>query len=149
MPTCTFCYKVSKTTFRGDTTKSLTLDYTPLSNRNLSNMYLNLISTGHLLGVVASWAIQVGLDIYMYFQRKLNKSKKASDEASDETNTTEDTIEEGVVLRKKVCGATVRCVGSLVFASIGAGIGATMFRPSAGQKIGTNHKLLLSINCNQ
>lgn len=106
-------------------------------------MFLNLISTGHFLGVLASWVIQVGLDVYMYIQRKLSKSKKANDEVSEETDTTQDTIEEGVVLRKKVCGATVRCVGSLVFASIGAGIGATMFRPSSGQKIGTNHDPLL------
>lgn len=40
------------------------------------------------------------------------------------------------LLGKKVTGATVRCSASLVFASIGAGIGATLFRPSAGQWIG-------------
>lgn len=96
-------------------------------------MSLDFMSTGHLLGVVASWAVQVGLDVYGFCSRKLKNSKKVSDEVTDEANTTE---QEVVILSKKVCGATVRCVGSLIFASIGAGIGATLFRPSSGQKIG-------------
>lgn len=96
-------------------------------------MTLDFMSTGHLLGVVASWVVQVGLDVYGFCSRTLKKSKKVSDEASDETDTTEQEVE---ILRKKMCGATVRCAGSLIFASIGAGIGATLFRPSSGQKIG-------------
>lgn len=92
-------------------------------------MTLDFMSTGHLLGVVASWVVQVGLDVYGFCSRTLKKSKKVS----DETDTTEQEVE---ILRKKVCGATVRCAGSLIFASIGAGIGATLFRPSSGQKIG-------------
>lgn len=39
-------------------------------------------------------------------------------------------------LGKKVYGVTVRCGASLLFASIGAGIGATLFRPSTGQSVG-------------
>lgn len=37
----------------------------------------------------------------------------------------------------------MRCSASLVFASVGAGIGATLFRPSVGQWIG---KLLLDFD---
>ena len=47
-----------------------------------------------------------------------------------------DQAERVKLLGKKVSSATVRCGSSLVFASIGAGLGATFFRPSAGQWIG-------------
>ncbi|XP_058081389.1 uncharacterized protein LOC131229441 isoform X3 [Magnolia sinica] len=40
------------------------------------------------------------------------------------------------ILRKKVSGATIRCGSSLAFASIGAGIGTMLLRPSVGQWIG-------------
>ena len=49
--------------------------------------------------------------------------------------------EQAKLLTKKVSATTVRCGASLVFASVGAGIGATLFRPSAGQWIG-KHFLL-------
>nr|GMC75542.1 Protein sym-1 like [Ipomoea batatas] len=49
----------------------------------------------------------------------------------------DDNTEEKVrLLGKKVYIATVRCGASLVFASIGAGIGASFLRPSTGQWIG-------------
>lgn len=54
-----------------------------------------------------------------------------------------DREEKAKLLGKKVSCATVRCSASLVFASIGAGIGATLFRPSIGQWIG---KLLLDFD---
>ncbi|XP_057782134.1 uncharacterized protein LOC131000307 [Salvia miltiorrhiza] len=98
MPTCTFCYCVSRTTFRG-----------------------------HLLGVVASWAVQIGLNIYAFFS-KITKSK--------DSDATTDTTKELKILGKKVYGTTVRCCASLVFASIGAGIGSTLIRPGTGQWIG-------------
>lgn len=47
-----------------------------------------------------------------------------------------DEAEKAMLLRRKIAGATMRCSASLVFASIGAGIGATLFRPSTGQWIG-------------
>ncbi|WMV26026.1 hypothetical protein MTR67_019411 [Solanum verrucosum] len=40
------------------------------------------------------------------------------------------------LLGRKISIVTVRCSASLVFASIGAGIGAMMFRPTTGQWIG-------------
>jgi len=79
---------------------------------------------GHFLGVAATWLVQVGIEIYRYFSSKM----KESDDV--------DEAEKVKLLGKKVSSATVRCGSSLVFASIGAGLGATFFRPSAGQWIG-------------
>lgn len=81
---------------------------------------------GHALGVAASWLVQVGIEIYRYISAKV---KPKEDDISDETDKI-------ILLRKKIAGATLRCSTSLVFASIGAGIGATLFRPSTGQWIG-------------
>ncbi|KHG24648.1 Isopentenyl-diphosphate delta-isomerase [Gossypium arboreum] len=81
---------------------------------------------GHLLGVVAAALVQTGIEIYRCFCRKTNS------EESDELNLTEQTK----FLGKKISDITIRCGASLVFASIGAGIGAVLFRPSVGQWIG-------------
>ncbi|XP_059666548.1 uncharacterized protein LOC132312268 [Cornus florida] len=82
---------------------------------------------GHFLGVAASWLIQVGIEVYRFFSATF-KSNEEPDKV--------DKAELVQLLGKKVYGTTVRCSASLVFASIGAGIGATLFRPSAGQWIG-------------
>ncbi|XP_031105065.1 uncharacterized protein LOC116009977 [Ipomoea triloba] len=89
MPTLVYIYSVTRTTFRG-----------------------------HCLGVLASWIVQVGIDICRLFRSK------------------DDSEEKVMLLGKKVYIATVRCGASLVFASIGAGIGASFLRPSTGQWIG-------------
>ncbi|MBA0792300.1 hypothetical protein Gohar_016809 [Gossypium harknessii] len=81
---------------------------------------------GHLLGVTAAWIVQTGIEIYRCFSRITN-----SDE-SDEANVTV----RAKLLGKKISGITIRCGASLIFASIGAGICATLFRPSVGQWIG-------------
>ncbi|KAK6791878.1 hypothetical protein RDI58_010959 [Solanum bulbocastanum] len=78
---------------------------------------------GHFLGVLASWFVQVGIDIWRFF-----KSKQDDD--------TLDGAEKMKLLGRKISIVTVRCSASLVFASIGAGIGAMMFRPTTGQWIG-------------
>ncbi|KAI7737376.1 hypothetical protein M8C21_020323 [Ambrosia artemisiifolia] len=85
---------------------------------------------GHFLGVAASWLVQVGIECYR-FVRDITKSNEGED-----VDVNVDQSERAKVLGKKMCGATVRCGASLVFASIGAGIGATLFRPSSGQSIG-------------
>ncbi|KAA8523559.1 hypothetical protein F0562_009982 [Nyssa sinensis] len=82
---------------------------------------------GHFLGVAATWLVQVGIDIWRFFS-----SIFYPNEETDKV----DRAEQLQLLGKKVYGATIRCSASLVFASIGAGIGATLFRPSAGQWIG-------------
>lgn len=82
---------------------------------------------GHFLGVAASWLVQVGIDIYRFISCIFN-SKEEVDKIYKE--------EQVKLLGRKVYGVTIRCGASLVFASIGAGVGATLIRPSAGQWIG-------------
>ncbi|KAM5582610.1 hypothetical protein ABKV19_002837 [Rosa sericea] len=82
---------------------------------------------GHFLDVAASWIISVGIDIYRTFSGMTN-SKEEVDEI--------DTPQKLKRLGNKVWGTTIRCGASLIFASTGAGIGATLFRPSTGQWIG-------------
>ncbi|KAF8409718.1 hypothetical protein HHK36_005797 [Tetracentron sinense] len=98
MPTLVYFYSVSRTTFRA-----------------------------HLLGVAASWLVQVGIEIHRCFT-----STFCTKEELDKV----DKAKQFRLLVKKVSSATARCGASLVFASIGAGIGATLFHPSAGQWIG-------------
>lgn len=81
----------------------------------------------HFLGVAASWIVQVGVDIYRTLSHLFN-TKEELDEPDKRV--------EFVILGKKVITATVRCSASLVFAAIGAGLGATFLRPSLGQWIG-------------
>lgn len=64
----------------------------------------------------------------------------SKEEDSDGVNK----AKEAKALGKKVTGITIRCGASLVFASIGAGIGATTVRPSIGQWIG-KHIISISI----
>ncbi|KAM7504285.1 hypothetical protein LguiB_003189 [Lonicera macranthoides] len=82
---------------------------------------------GHCLGVAASWLVQVGIDIYQFFSCTCH--------SKEETHNI-DKAEQARLLGKKVCGVTIRCGASLVFASIGAGLGAKVFQPSTGQWIG-------------
>ncbi|CAL5339889.1 unnamed protein product [Camellia sinensis] len=93
MPTLVYFFSVSKTTFRG-----------------------------HLLGVAASWLVQVGVDIYRYFT-EIFKAENDKVVRAEKTR----------VLGKKVSCTTARCGAALVFASVGAGIGATLLSPSTGQ----------------
>lgn len=72
--------------------------------------------------------------MYRFLSRTLNS--KADDEV--------DAAEQAKLLGKKVTATTVRCGASLVFASIGAGIGATLFSPSTGQWIGKQFYLNLN-----
>ncbi|XP_071702632.1 uncharacterized protein [Rutidosis leptorrhynchoides] len=83
---------------------------------------------GHCLGVAASWLVQVGIECYP-FVRDILKSNEVELDADDQSERVK-------TLGKKVYGVTVRCGASLVFAAIGAGIGATLFRPSSGQSVG-------------
>lgn len=80
-----------------------------------------------MLGVAASWIVQVGIDLYRFF----NSGFKTSAEDDEEKKQVD-------VLVRRVSVATVRCISSLIFASIGAGIGAALIRPSRGQWIGKN-----------
>ena len=106
------------------------------------------LCTGHMLGVAASWAVQVGIELYRFFRSIFN----ANDEDSNVDTTKQDTTKQVQLLGQKVALTSIRCGSSLVFASIGAGIGATLVRPSLGQWIGkiihnTYIKLLLQSLC--
>ncbi|XP_027337489.1 uncharacterized protein LOC113851216 [Abrus precatorius] len=79
---------------------------------------------GHLIGFSASWLVQVGIRLFQFF----NPMSKNNDGISK--------AERMRILRHKVFIATVRCNASLIFASVGAAIGATLFRPSIGQWVG-------------
>ncbi|XP_020217543.1 uncharacterized protein LOC109800995 [Cajanus cajan] len=96
MPTLVYFYSVCKTTFRG-----------------------------YMLGVGASWLVQVGIGLFQFFKSKLKNE-----------NNNINKVVRMRLLRQKVFMATVRCNASLIFASIGAGIGASLCRPSVGQWIG-------------
>ncbi|XP_061336843.1 uncharacterized protein LOC133283929 [Gastrolobium bilobum] len=98
MPTSVYFYSVSRTTFRG-----------------------------HMLGVAASWLVQVGIDLYRFFTSMFKA--KHEDNDFDETNQVG-------LLGQRIFVATVKCSSSLIFASIGAGIGANLVRPSLGQWVG-------------
>ncbi|KAJ6815460.1 uncharacterized protein M6B38_133160 [Iris pallida] len=95
MSTQSFIFSVSRTTFRG-----------------------------HMLGVAASWIVQIVIDFYRCFIRRSATEAEVADKR-----------EKIRIYVKKVYGAAVKCTSSLIFASIGAGIGA-LFHPSTGQWIG-------------
>ncbi|KAI4322019.1 hypothetical protein L6164_021747 [Bauhinia variegata] len=79
----------------------------------------------NFLGAAASWIVQVGIELYRF----LSCISKSGDGEEDDRSRQ-------IEIGEKVFMATVRVTSSLVFASIGAGIGATLFRPSSGTWIG-------------
>ena len=85
------------------------------------------MEAGHFLAVLASWLVQVGIDVYRFFLR-ICGSKEETDEI--------DRAAELQLLGRKIYIATLRCGASLIFASIGAGLGAIIIRPTTGQWIG-------------
>lgn len=85
----------------------------------------------HCLGVAASWVFQVGCDICKTLLRLFWYSK----EDIEEVNKTE----EFQLLGRKIYAVTLKCTASLIFAAIGAGVGASLtrdIRPSLGQWLG-------------
>ncbi|KAH9314001.1 hypothetical protein KI387_022628, partial [Taxus chinensis] len=78
---------------------------------------------GHFLAITAAWLVQVGIESYHFI----------SDICKDENKrNTDDRIR---MFKRRVLGTTVRCGVSLICASICAGLGATLIRPSIGQWI--------------
>lgn len=92
-----------------------------------SALTILMLCAGHMLGVAASWVVQVGIEMYRFFTSIFK---------SGEDDTDVDKGKQVRLLGQNIFMATFRCGSSLVFASIGAGIGATLFRPSTGQWIG-------------
>ncbi|KAF3678413.1 putative fructose-bisphosphate aldolase, cytoplasmic isozyme 1 [Capsicum annuum] len=77
---------------------------------------------GHFLGILASWFVQVGIDIWQFFKSKQDDNDGRSARIQ--------------ILRRKIFIASVRCGACLVFVSIGAGLGAMLFQPTTSQWIG-------------
>ncbi|XP_058209635.1 uncharacterized protein LOC131322352 [Rhododendron vialii] len=82
---------------------------------------------GHFFVIAAWWLVQSGIDVYQFFSHVFKEDNDRVERAEQLQLQ---------LLVKKVYGNTLKGVASLVFASIGAGIGATLFHPSAGQWIG-------------
>lgn len=76
------------------------------------------------MAVAASWIIQVIIEIYRCFFRK-----PINDDRDIDIN------EKIRIFTRKFFGTIVKCSASLVFASVGAGIGA-LFHLSRGPLIG-------------
>lgn len=85
---------------------------------------------GHSVAVAASWLVQLTLDIYKCIHNIYQKRKKLTD------NTATLQRDELAILWRKIVANTLKCGAALVFASIGAGLGAVLIRPSSGQWIG-------------
>ncbi|PIA51285.1 hypothetical protein AQUCO_01100253v1 [Aquilegia coerulea] len=81
---------------------------------------------GHILGCAAAWIVQVGIEMYDCLSY-LIKNEEADKDVK---------VERIQLLGKKIAGATIRCGTSLIFASVAAGIGATLVHPSIGQRCG-------------
>lgn len=81
---------------------------------------------GYLLGVAASWIVNVGIDV-QWFPRAVFAENE--EEEFDKTAKVK-------LLEKRLFSTTIRCGSSLIFASVGAGVGALLIRPSLGQWIG-------------
>ncbi|PWA81063.1 hypothetical protein CTI12_AA191180 [Artemisia annua] len=85
------------------------------------------------LGYAASWLVQVGIECYR-FVRDISKSNEM-----DDVNVDAKHKERVKILRDRVYYVTVRCCSSLISASIGSGISATLLCPSSGHSVGKNH----------
>lgn len=98
------------------------------AGRNMSSIQFFFCVTrstfrGHFLAVAASWLVQVGIESYHFI----------SDIHKDQNQSRDNRIQR---FRRRILGTTVRCGVSLICASICAGLGSTIIRPSTGQWIG-------------
>ncbi|KAI0523559.1 hypothetical protein KFK09_005955 [Dendrobium nobile] len=80
---------------------------------------------GHALGVIASWIVQIIMAFYRYFIRKPDNDGENLNRA-----------EKNRLFWREIYSSTIKFTSSLIFASIGGGIGA-LFHPSIGQWIGS------------
>uniref|UniRef100_A0ACD5XIC3 Uncharacterized protein n=2 Tax=Avena sativa TaxID=4498 RepID=A0ACD5XIC3_AVESA len=78
----------------------------------------------HVLGVAAAWVIQSIVQVYKCFIRQPDNDEELLDESN-----------KFKLFGRKIYSVTIKCGFSLVFASIGAGVGA-LLHPMHGQWIG-------------
>eukprot|EP00249_Psilotum_nudum_P006594 c19917_g1_i1 orf=706-1806(+) len=109
------------------------------AGRHISHLHLFVGMTkttfrGHALGIVANWLVQLVQDFSkcfhnLYLQIRNGKSTRVNNEA----RCLEREMQK---LCRTIAGNTAKCGSSLVFASIGAGLGSVLIRPSSGQWLG-------------
>ncbi|KAL5224391.1 hypothetical protein ABZP36_011030 [Zizania latifolia] len=116
-PEYTYC--VARTTFRGRLCGcACNVDFPFVGY--ISHAFL--LQTAHALGVAAAWVVQSIIEVYKCFIRKPSNDQELFDDKLK-------------MFGKKIYGITIKCGFSLVFASIGAGLGV-LVHPVHGQWLG-------------
>ncbi|CAM6123397.1 unnamed protein product [Calypogeia fissa] len=92
---------------------------------------------GHALGVMANWVVQLVLDIYRYLRASVPKKRlEGKKKGVQEPQEARDPNKDFNKLLRKTAGNSLKGGASLVFASIGAGLGTVLIKPSIGTWIG-------------
>ncbi|KAH6556135.1 hypothetical protein KP509_1Z202400 [Ceratopteris richardii] len=105
----------------------------------LSEYFLAVTRTtfrGQLLGIAATWLVNLLVDIYSYLSglhRRLTKMQVG--DGCDVDYEVEK--EELAFLLRKTVGNTLKCGAALTISSVGAGVGVLVLHPSWGQRIGS------------
>ncbi|BBN20310.1 ribosomal RNA-processing protein 1 [Marchantia polymorpha subsp. ruderalis] len=86
---------------------------------------------GHALGVLANWVVQLVLDIYRYIRASFPTKKEEG-----RKQIAQDNNKDFNRLIRKTAGNTLKIGASLVLASVGAGLGTILIKPSTGTWIG-------------
>ncbi|KAI5081062.1 hypothetical protein GOP47_0004245 [Adiantum capillus-veneris] len=99
-----------------------------------SELFLGVVKTtfrGQLLGIAATWLVQLLIDIYFYVRALYRRRRKTQTSVDYQVEK-----EELAFLLRKTVGNTLKCGAALALSSVGAGIGVVLMRPSWGQRIG-------------
>lgn len=107
----------------------------------LSTM-LQICVAGHALGVLANWVVQLVLDIYRYIRASFPTKKEEG-----RKQIAQDNNKDFNRLIRKTAGNTLKIGASLVLASVGAGLGTILIKPSTGTWIGKH--FLLTYACSR
>lgn len=86
---------------------------------------------GQLLGIAASWLVQLLIDIYSYIRALYRRRRKMQTGIDYHVEK-----EELAFFLRKTVGNTLKCGAALALSSVGAGIGVVLIRPSWGQRFG-------------
>jgi hypothetical protein len=121
IPEYTYC--VARTTFRGKIFLQCHFSFCRCIIYCLTQLFY-FLKTAHALGVAAAWVVQSIVQVYKCFVRRPDNDEELLDE-----------MDKFRLFGRKIYSVTIKCGFSLVFASIGAGIGA-LLHPMHGQWIG-------------
>lgn len=86
---------------------------------------------GQLLGIAASWLVQLLIDIYTYIRALYRRRRKMQTGVDYRVEK-----EELAFFLRKTVGNTLKCGAALALSSVGAGIGVVLIYPSWGQRLG-------------